>query len=287
MNSLNPSRSEFFSAQVPDIQGSSGFERVHVIAVSGFPILQISIPTLHIANPASSSPHHLGLPEPVAPHLAAQPEQALVPETWEFRPKPKQALGPLDRFPSSAWFAPGLSFLLLASIATFFGGRGDLSVSGEGVFRSGELWNLVTALFAHGSLEHFLSNALPLVVFSWLLSGYFGLFFFPIVPLFVGVASNLVTVSIYDPAIRLLGASGMVYGMVALWIVLFFKFSKESRWGVKFLRAAGFAVLLLFPTQYEPNVSYLAHASGFAVGLGTGFIVLPYAKGPRASSLSA
>jgi rhomboid protease GluP len=209
------------------------------------------------------------------------PRGEVIPEPWEFKAKPRAILGPMDKFPALGWMLPGLIFLSLAFGVSVFSWNDrsiETATSGFDLFHNGQLFQLLTALFAHGSIEHFLSNALPLLVFSWLLAGYFGFWLFPVVPLVIGVLSNLVTVSVYAPNVRLLGASGMIYGMVALWLVLFLKFSKNVNWVVKVMRSAGFVLLLLFPTQYEPHVSYLAHASGFAVGVGAGFVVLPFVK---------
>jgi membrane associated rhomboid family serine protease len=204
----------------------------------------------------------------------------LIPEPWEFRPSPRRKLTSLDRFPSLTHLWPGLLFLVAAFAVSVFGWNfeADFSVSGKGVFESGHFANLFTALLAHGSIEHFLSNALPLIFFSYLLKGYFGTWFFPLGVVGLGALSNLVTVALYDPSTHLLGASGMVYAMVALWLVLFLRFSREKKLSIKMVRALGFAMLLLLPTQYEPNVSYLAHASGFALGVGGGLVALPYVK---------
>lgn len=70
----------------------------------------------------------------------------------------------------------------------------------------------------------------------------------------------------------------MVYGMVALWLTLYIRFDQKGRWVKRVMRSLGFSLLVLFPQTYEPNVSYLAHASGFILGITIGLAFMPFAK---------
>ena len=205
------------------------------------------------------------------------------PEAWEFRPAPRRALGVFERWPSRRHaLVPvliALSFfaisLLQWNVPAF-----DGSASGAAVYARGEWWRIFSALFVHGDLGHLASNLLPFLFFGWMIQAYFGFWLFPAFSFLVGMVSNAVTVALYPPGSHLVGASGMIYGMIALWLVLYLRFDKERRPPVRAMRAVGFALLLLFPTTYEPQVSYLAHASGFAAGMAGGFIALPFVS-PR------
>ena len=75
-----------------------------------------------------------------------------------------------------------------------------------------------------------------------------------------------------------MGASGMVYGMIALWLVLYVSHDEDDRLGKRVLRAAAFASLMLLPRTYEQSTSYLAHGSGFMLGLICGLFCLPFLK---------
>jgi rhomboid protease GluP len=102
-------------------------------------------------------------------------------------------------------------------------------VSGAAVFSDHEYWRVITALFTHRDIVHLLSNALMFFVFGWVLKAYFGYGVFPAASLLIGIVTNIITVAVYDPDIRLIGASGMTYGMAALWIVMYIRFDHERR----------------------------------------------------------
>lgn len=203
-------------------------------------------------------------------------------EDFEDDLKPLHPPGPLSKFPSGQHLWPAVICLILFYLAsTVHAGHQYgrlLPVSGASIFQDNEYWRLFTALFVHGSLLHLLSNAFMFVVFGWLLRAYFGFITFPVISFLMGIVSNLATVAFYKPEIQLVGASGMIYAMAALWLVFYMKYDTERRLSVRIFRAAGFVMIMLVPSTFEPQVSYLAHAMGFAAGIVTGLLVLPVIK---------
>jgi rhomboid protease GluP len=143
----------------------------------------------------------------------------------------------------------------------------EFSASTEVVFGEGKYWRLLTALAAHADWEHLLGNAPLFIIFGWLLRSYFGLWFFPILPLLAGVLANLCTILWYEPWQRLLGCSGMVYAMVAIWLVLYLRFEVRYTLPMRIFRCVGFTLILLFPSSFHPTTSYLAHTLGFVFGV--------------------
>jgi rhomboid protease GluP len=135
------------------------------------------------------------------------------------------------------------------------------------IFKDHVYWRLFSALAAHANWEHLLGNAPLFVIFGWLLRSYFGLWFFPILPVLLGALANLLTVLNYAPEQRLLGCSGMVYAMVALWLVLYMRHETRYSFFMRLFRCLGFSMILLLPSSFHPTTSYLAHAFGFALGL--------------------
>ena len=118
------------------------------------------------------------------------------------------------------------------------------------------------------------------IVFGWALKAYYGYAVFPVISLATGALTNLIAVSIYPPEVRLLGASGMVYGMAALWLVLFLRYDTGHYLPVRLVRVLGFTMVILIPSTLEPHVSYLAHGVGFLCGLLAGIVLLPFVS-PR------
>lgn len=202
-------------------------------------------------------------------------------DDYEDEDAPLYRPGPLSKFPSAGHLRPAVICVILFYFASTLHGThpyGDLLwVSGEKVFEKQELWRLFTALFVHGSLVHLLSNLFMFMVFGWLLKAYFGFAVFPVISFIIGIIVNLATISFYEPATRLVGASGMIYAMAALWLIFFLRHYTERSFPARLLRVTGFVLVLLIPSTFEPQVSYLAHGLGFMAGTTAGILLLPFA----------
>ena len=201
----------------------------------------------------------------------------------DFIPTPKIPPQGFERFPKpgSAWLPNmGCIIMIIASLVnwTWTKGMPPFVATGERVFQDGEWWRVVFALFGHGDVMHIAHNAPVFWFFAWVLHAYFGWVASIALTLAIGLLSNLWTLWIYDPEIQLLGASGMIYGMVALWLVLYIRFDTKGWWVKRVMRSLGFSLLVLFPQTYERNVSYLAHATGFGLGIAVGLLWLPWAR---------
>lgn len=206
-------------------------------------------------------------------------DEEYFPAPEDFIPEPPRPPGPLARFPSPLHAIPALAIFLVFCLATAIYNNypegEQLWLSGEALFMRHEYWRLLTALLTHRDMAHLLANALIFLGFGWMLKAYFGPMVFPVASLVTGLISNLATVYAYHPGIRLIGASGMNYGMAALWLILYIRHDTDHRLPVRIFRAAGFALIILFPTTFDPAVSYLAHAVGFASGIVIGLAILP------------
>lgn len=191
--------------------------------------------------------------------------------------------GPLERHPPFAQAYPTalLYLVLAAATAVHCQGLHDLSASGRAVFQDGQWWRLASGVLAHAGVEHLFANTALFLVFGWYLRAYYGLAVFPGLALALGAATHALTIACYGPEVRLVGASGMIYAMAALWIALYMRYEVSCNPGHRLLRAAGFSLVFLAPTAFVPEVSYLAHAYGFLLGLLTGVLLGPYLKPAR------
>ena len=190
--------------------------------------------------------------------------------------------GPLSRRPSFSSAIPFLVFSILFLLCTFplnhYYFPDNLWASREAVFSRHEYWRLVTAIFTHADTVHLLSNMPLFCFFGLFLYEYFGFMLFPVVSLFVGVCANAVTLYFYNDTVRIVGASGMVYGMVSLWLVLYIHHDTGHTVPVRIFRSAGFTLIILFPTTYNPATSYLVHAAGFFIGILCALMILPFSR---------
>ncbi len=76
------------------------------------------------------------------------------------------------------------------------------------------------------------------------------------------------------PQTQLIGASGMVYAMVAMWLVVYMNFETHYPFRTRLMRAVGFTLVVMIPTTYQKNVSYLAHGMGFGLGILFGVVLI-------------
>lgn len=138
-----------------------------------------------------------------------------------------------------------------------------------------EYWRLLTALFTHADLTHLLQNGFLFIVFGWLLRYFYGLLAFPIFSLALGILTNLISIHFHDPNIHQIGASGMIYGMIAMWIVFYIKYDVANSIPLRVLRSVGFSLAMLFPTSFREETDYIAHGIGFMMGLILAVFLLP------------
>lgn len=181
---------------------------------------------------------------------------------------------PLD---PNAFFMAVISVLLLALASLLF--WNDLGHAAswmtaipQKVFQSHESWRLATALFAHADPAHLLSNSLLFFIFAVILYGHFGVVMFPVAALIFGGLTNLIVLKTMPPEAQLLGASGVVYWMGAVWLTLYFCLETRERFARRALKAVGIALMLFVPETFHQEVSYLSHVVGFIFGVLWGFV---------------
>src|SRR3989338_7488538 len=73
-------------------------------------------------------------------------------------------------------------------------------------------WTLVTYMFLHASLEHYISNMFALMMFCLILEKVIGSKNFLILYFASGIVSGLVSILFYD---SIIGASGAIFGAMA------------------------------------------------------------------------
>jgi len=146
----------------------------------------------------------------------------------------------------------------------------------KNVFEQGEYWRLWTALFSHADISHLLSNSLLFSVFAFFLYGYFGSLVFPFAAFFIGGIINVIVLKTMPWQAELLGVSGVVYWMGAVWLTLYFLLETRERLSKRLLKIIGIALVLFIPETYHRDTSYLSHFLGFVFGIA--FAVLYYCK---------
>jgi rhomboid protease GluP len=155
-----------------------------------------------------------------------------------------------------------------------------LSASQSLVFEKGEYWRLFTTSFVHGDLEHFLSNSLMLFILTYFVTSFYGVLTSIGVSFSMGMLINFITISQYNQDTTLVGASGIVYFLWGFWLILYVCIEKQMSLIRRLVRVMGIFFILLIPTTYSPNTSYMAHYVGLIIGMVNGLIYygLNYSK---------
>lgn len=135
------------------------------------------------------------------------------------------------------------------------------------VFQEHEWWRAWTTLIAHGDLAHLLANSFLFFLFAYTLMSHFSWWFFPLAGFVMGGVTNLIVLLTLGEDVRLVGASGMVHWMGAAWTTLFLLLENRQTFRTRFGSGLFLMLVLFTPDTYKPNVSYLAHFVGFALGV--------------------
>ncbi len=179
----------------------------------------------------------------------------------------------LTQKPDANAYVVAAGSLIIMLVASFLFWRNDFNLENlmtaipHNVFEGHEYWRLWSALLAHADIAHLLSNSLLFSVFAYFLYGYFGSFVFPLAAFLSGGVINYIVLKTMPAQSELLGVSGVVYWMGAVWLTLYFLLETRDRISKRFIKTLGIAVVLFIPETYHRDVSYLSHFIGFALGV--------------------
>ncbi len=137
----------------------------------------------------------------------------------------------------------------------------------------GEWYRLWSSLFLHADIGHWLANALGLFFFGGMILNYYGFLTFFSCFMILGPLVQYLTLLTYRHPVSLMGASGVVYLLGAVWLTLYVLVDRRRRFMSRMLRAAGVSLVVLAPAEFKPAVSYQAHLLGFLVGVPFGLLV--------------
>ena len=176
-------------------------------------------------------------------------------------------------------FTTSLSFLLLCFIfsniywAQQYPIAKLLQATPHLVFEEKEYWRLITSCLIHGDLNHLLTNSLMLTLMGYYVCAFYGTLTFPLLSLLMGALTNYIVLLSFDnPNVAIVGASGIVYYTWGFWLSLYLCIQRHITLNRRFMKITAISIIVLIPSQFQANVSYLAHAVGFALGVLTALI---------------
>lgn len=137
-----------------------------------------------------------------------------------------------------------------------------------------EYQRLLFAMFLHGSIIHFLMNALVLFYLGGFLERYLGYVKYATLYLFSGLISSLTVVYLGPSNTITIGASGALYGVVgALFILITLKPNWFPPQAAKSIRTI--IIINLILTFAIPTISVEGHLGGLLAGIIMIFLLIP------------
>ena len=145
------------------------------------------------------------------------------------------------------------------------------------VLEQGEYWRLLTSVFLHSGFTHLGSNLLVQVLMGNAVERNLGHIKYLILYLASGIGGNVVSV-LYDHAMGVniysVGASGAVFGVMGVLMLLIVKGRRKIQRGSSMLVRAGFALFYAVYSGFRnPYTDNAAHLGGLAVGVLLGLIL--------------
>ena len=145
------------------------------------------------------------------------------------------------------------------------------------VIEQRQYWRLLTSVFLHAGISHLGSNLIVQILMGNVVERNLGHVKYLLLFLASGIGGNIVSV-LYDSAQGVntysVGASGAIFGVMGVLVILIVKGRRTLRRGSSMLLRAGFAVFYAvysgFQTPYTDNA---AHLGGLFVGVLLGLLI--------------
>lgn len=140
---------------------------------------------------------------------------------------------------------------------------------------------IITSMFSHASLMHFILNMLTLALLSPIVMQHFSLPSYIITYFASGISGNLMTKWI-DPSMVTMGASGAIYGIMGMLVVAVISSNFVQHFnGLESMTSIILIIIgvNMFSTFSNPHINLIAHLSGFSIGgIATGIILMRLRK---------
>lgn len=136
-----------------------------------------------------------------------------------------------------------------------------------GFVESGQnIFSIFSSMFIHIGIEHILFNMITLYFIGRLLEGIIGHWKFLLIYVLSGLFANVVTLAFADPNTVSAGASGAIFGIIGVWLMM-----AEQYRDYPFLSGMGrqmliFSILGIVSGFVGTNINIFAHVGGLVAG---------------------
>jgi rhomboid protease GluP len=176
-----------------------------------------------------------------------------------------------------------LIFSVIITLTTIFSWKfpeigAQMRISHFAFFYFNEWHRAILCNFIHADLSHLLSNLYMFITLSYLVYSYLGGWVTFLIPIIFASLANIATVFFYDQHTMLLGSSTWIYALWGLWMPIYLILNRRYILPFRLVRLIGIGLIILFPTSFKPEVSYLAHFFGFLFGMIGGVLYVYWQK---------
>ena len=155
--------------------------------------------------------------------------------------------------------------------------------SAQSIFNDHEYWRLITSMFMHFSFMHLASNMLYIGIVGFSYEKIVGHWKYLLIYMLSGIGGNVVSCAYYritEQRVVSAGASGAVYGLIAM--VLYLMFTARKRMGSRQMTLRiGIMIMFLIYSNFSERASgvdVVAHLGGLAFGFMLCILFLPVQK---------
>lgn len=149
------------------------------------------------------------------------------------------------------------------------------------VFQRHEFWRLLTSMFMHFSFTHLAGNMIYLGILGFSFEKTIGHIKFLLIYMLSGIGAGVVSCAYYqitgEPVVSA-GASGAVYGLIALVVYITYIAAKRAKSAQLFSRIAIMLVFMFYSSFGTGKVDMAAHIGGLIFGLLLCILFLPVKK---------
>ena len=124
-----------------------------------------------------------------------------------------------------------------------------------------EIWRLLTSMFLHGDLSHLISNMFGLLIFGTYIEQTFSKVKYLFIYVISGLVGNLFTLILYPSYVISYGASGALFGIIGVVVVMIY--IEGDRF---FLILATLYLVYFIISSFGPGINLWAHLFGLASG---------------------
>jgi len=124
-----------------------------------------------------------------------------------------------------------------------------------------EIWRLLTSMFMHGDLSHLISNIFGLLLFGTYVEQSISKVKYLFIYIISGLIGNIFTLILYPSYIISYGASGALFGIIGVVVVIIYFEGDQF-----FLILATLYLLYFIASSFGPGINLWAHLFGLASG---------------------